>query len=91
MRLTEPKIRQITLKIVDELTGKKKVFCLNKEVIIKKIFNSIFNFLSVEDEINDFVRSKIKSMKKVVTEGGREWEILYKKYFEEELKKRNIH
>lgn len=90
MRLTEPKIRQITLKIAGILTAKNAVSCENKEILIKKIYDSISSFLKIEDLIDDLVRKKIKTFRKNIPDGGQEWEILYKKYFEEELKKRKI-
>jgi hypothetical protein len=41
-----------------------------------------------EEKIDRAVRQKILSPKRVVTEGGQEWDILYRKYYSEEMKKR---
>jgi hypothetical protein len=43
-----------------------------------------------EDEVDAFVRRKIGTLSRRVPEGGREWEILYRKYFEEEFARRKL-
>ena len=37
--------------------------------------------------IDSFVHDKIQSQKRDFPEGGREWEILYKQYYNEEIEK----
>ena len=46
--------------------------------------------MRIEDEIDTFVRQKIAKLSRRVPEGSREWEILYRKYFEEETAKRKM-
>ena len=45
------------------------------------------NFSSSEDQIDDIVRQKIASLSRQVPPGSREWDILYRKYIEEETRK----
>lgn len=45
------------------------------------------NFFQREDQIDDLVRQKIASLSRRVPPGSREWDILYRKYFEEESRK----
>ena len=40
--------------------------------------------LKEDDMIDALVRRKIASLKRGVPEGGNEWDILYRKYYEEE-------
>jgi hypothetical protein len=40
-----------------------------------------------EDRIDEVVRRKIASLSRRVVPGNREWDVLYRKYFEEELRK----
>ena len=42
------------------------------------------------DSLDDNVRQKLYSMKRVVVEGSSEWDALYGKFFEEELRKRGL-
>jgi hypothetical protein len=37
--------------------------------------------------VDELVRKKITSQKRDFPEGGREWEILYKQYYQEEMEK----
>jgi hypothetical protein len=43
-----------------------------------------------EDKIDEVVRRKIASLSRRVVPGSTEWDILYRRYFEEELRKRKI-
>jgi len=44
----------------------------------------LHDFFQREDQIDDIVRQKIQSLSRRVPPGSREWDILYRKYFEEE-------
>ena len=50
----------------------------------KQVLNDFFKW---EDAIDDIVRQKIESLSRRVPVGSREWDILYRKYFEEESRK----
>lgn len=47
----------------------------------------LHEFFQREDQIDDLVRQKIQSLSRQVPIGSREWDILYRKYFEEESRK----
>ena len=47
----------------------------------------LHDFFQREDQIDDIVRQKIQSLSRRVPPGSREWDILYRKYFEEESRK----
>lgn len=47
----------------------------------------IKEFVKEDQEIDSKARAKVASLKRGVVEGSPEWEILYKKYYEEERKK----
>jgi hypothetical protein len=44
-------------------------------------------FFQREDQLDDLVRRKIQSLSRPVPVGSREWDILYRKYHEEEMRK----
>jgi hypothetical protein len=44
-------------------------------------------FFHNEDQVDEIVRQKIQSLSRHVPLGSREWDILYRKYFEEESRK----
>jgi hypothetical protein len=45
-------------------------------------------FFQRQDQLDDLVRQKIQSLSRAVPVGSREWDILYRKYYEEEARKR---
>lgn len=47
-------------------------------------------YAKANDEADNAARSKIANQARRVPEGGREWDILYRKYFEEEMTRRNL-
>jgi len=40
-----------------------------------------------ETKIDAAARMKISSQRKIITEGSQEWDILYRKYYNDEVKK----
>ena len=44
-------------------------------------------FFSREDRLDEIVRQKIQSLSRPIPPGSREWDILYRKYREEEIKR----
>ncbi|NOX20800.1 MAG: DUF507 family protein [Nitrospirae bacterium] len=49
---------------------------------------SIIEELKLGEEIDEVVRRKLSSYSKKLVEGSPEWEVLYKKFFKEEEKRR---
>ncbi len=61
-------------------TELSRVLKITKDILTK--------YVSLDDEVDPVVRKKIASHSKQIPEGSREWDILYRKYFDEEMKKR---
>ncbi len=49
---------------------------------------AIAEFVKEDSEIDRKAREKVSSLKRNVVEGSPEWDIMYKKYYEEERNKR---
>lgn len=49
---------------------------------------ALLEFVQEAQDIDDKARAKVASLKRNVIEGSPEWDILYKKYYEEERGKR---
>ena len=47
--------------------------------------------LKVEDEIDRIVRQILRSMSKSPPEGSKEWEVLYERFYQEQMTKRRGH
>jgi hypothetical protein len=59
-----------------------------EERILREIKRTISDELKFEDEADAAARRTIQSLSRRVPEGSREWDVLYRKYFEEELNRR---
>jgi hypothetical protein len=46
--------------------------------------------LAAEEKIDKAARQKIESQRRTITEGTQEWDILYRKYYNEEVKKLGV-
>jgi hypothetical protein len=90
MRLTEEKARHISHLIIDAIYFDDMADYDDKELVTAEVKKVLVEYLKHEDEIDSLVKSKIKSLSRNVPAGSREWDILYKKYFEQEMRKRNI-
>ena len=89
MRLSVPKINQIAHLIAHRLASLDGVSCLrDKNDIRLRIKLIITDQLKLENDIDRAVRKIIESMSKAPPEGSKEWEVLYEKYYEEEMNRR---
>jgi len=87
--LSNDKISHMTHLLLKGLLGKGVINLKEEEGLVRKeIKNTISNELKVGEDLDETVRRKLHSLSKKLVEGSNEWEVLYKKYFEEEeLKK----
>lgn len=89
MKYSEDRIKNIALQIHDRLYLDNEVDYTDEEESLKIIKSVLLNYFQLEDQIDDVVTKKIMTLKKNITPGSSEWEILYQKYFEEEMQKRH--
>jgi hypothetical protein len=90
MRLSEDRITHIAHLVFDGVWKDDLVDFTDDDKALKEIKMVITGFLKVEDEADSAARKKIRSLSRDVPEGSREWDVLYKKYFEEEMAKRRF-
>ncbi|MCK4738615.1 MAG: DUF507 family protein [Deltaproteobacteria bacterium] len=90
MRLSEDRISHIAHLIVDGIYDDDLVDLVDDDDVLKEVKLSISSYLKIEDDADNMARDKIKSLSREVPEGSREWDILYKKYFEEETEKKQF-
>jgi len=55
-----------------------------------EIVKLITELLLTEDKVDRAARTKIRSQKREIPEGSEEWDILLRRYYQEELKKLGI-
>ncbi|MCP2520276.1 DUF507 family protein [Candidatus Aminicenantes bacterium AC-708-M15] len=87
-RLSREKINHFSQLILKALLEDKTVDLLDEPNAVRlTIVKAIENELQLYDELDKKAIQKIKSQKRSIEEGSREWEILYRKYYNEELQK----
>lgn len=87
-RLSREKISFLARKILNALYNNDQVEFLDDPNEIRlTIVRSIEDEMKLYDTLDKKAIEKIQSQKKSVEEGSREWEILYRKYYNEELSK----
>jgi uncharacterized protein len=91
MRLSREKIVRISHQIVDLLVQSKEVeFIEDRDTIRQHMVQTMTNILREEEKIEQEVRKRITSQKKEILEGSEEWDVLFRKYYFEELRRAGI-
>ena len=87
-KLSREKINFLSRQILNGLYRNDQVEFLDDPNEIRlSIVKSIEEELKLYDSLDKKAIDKIQSQKKPIEEGSREWEILYRKYYNEELAK----
>ena len=89
MRLSEDRIYHISHLIQDMLIRNRNIDILQtEERVLREIKRTIADELKFVDEADEAARRTIQSLSRRVPEGSREWDVLYRKYVEEEMNRR---
>ena len=89
MGLTRPKINYLSHLIVKALQQAGTVTFLKPENDVRlQIVKTLTDELKIEEVIDAEVRRKLASYSRKIVEGNREWDIMYQKFYEQEMKKR---
>lgn len=88
MRLSNEKITHLTHVALKGLLSKGVISLFGEEGQIRhEMRRVILRELKIAEDIDRAVRAKLKSYSKKIPEGGTEWDVLYQKFFREELAK----
>jgi len=90
MRISDDRIRHFAHLMVDAIYNDDLVEYDDEEKVVAEVKRIMMDFFSAEDKIDQYVRDKIRSLKRDVPQGSSEYEILFRKYYEEELRKRRL-
>jgi len=89
MRLSEDRISHLSHKIVDGVVrGGLVERVVAEEKVLREIKHALTEELRFDDEADAAARRTIQSLSRRLPEGSPEWEVLYRKYREEELRRR---
>lgn len=91
MRVSREKINQLSHVVTAALAARPEVgFTEDHNSVRLEIRKMLEGLFAGEARMDEAVRAKIASQKKSILEGTDEWEILYRKYYMEELKKLGV-
>ncbi|HET6364881.1 MAG TPA: DUF507 family protein [Nitrospirota bacterium] len=89
MRLSEDRISHISHLVLNALVQDRHVNALQpEERLLREIKRTITAELQFEDEADAAARRTIQSLSRRVPEGSPEWDVLYRKYMDEEMRRR---
>ncbi len=91
MRLSPDKVNKLAHTVADALAELEQVEFLEDRNSIRTEARRILEMLLKQEERIDLAaKAKIESQRRTITEGTQEWDILYRKYYNEEVKKLGI-
>ena len=87
MRLSREKVNLLSHQITEKLVSLDEVeFIEDRNTIRLAVVDILMKWLKKEEEVDKAARHKVESQKRGIPEGSAEWDILYRKYYEEEMR-----
>ncbi len=91
MRLSREKVNKLAHAVADTLAEMENVDFVEDRNSIRLEARRILELLMAQEaRIDAAARQKIESQRRTILEGSQEWDILYRKYYNEEVKKLGI-
>ena len=88
MRISRDKVNKVAHVVTDALADLDAVeFVEDRNTLRLQVRKILEELLNQEEKIDQSARQKIESQKRTILEGSQEWDILYRKYYSEEVKK----
>jgi hypothetical protein len=91
MRISRDKLNKLAHTVADALAEIDQVgFLEDRNTIRQEARKALETLLNEEAKIDTSARQKIASQRKIILEGSQEWDILYRKYYNDEVRKLGI-
>ena len=91
MRISRDKLNKLAHTVADSLAEIDAVgFLEDRNTIRQETRKELEALLTEEARIDNAARAKIASQRKIILEGSQEWDILYRKYYNDEVRKLGI-
>ena len=88
MKLSREKVMHLSHLILNYMNNDEEIeFFADPQEIRTQIFQMISDEMRADEAIDALVRRKIETQKRTIAEGSDEWDVLYRKYYEEEAAK----
>ena len=90
-RVSREKVNKLAHAVADTLANMENVeFVEDRNTIRLEVKRLLELLMAQEARIDAAARQKIESQRRTILEGSQEWDILYRKYYNEEVKKLGI-
>ena len=91
MRISRDKVNKLAHVIADTLAEVDEAEFLEDRNTLRQEARKILEVLFAEEvKIDAAARQKISSQQRIILEGSPEWDILYRKYYNDEVKRLGI-
>jgi len=91
VRVSRDKVNKVAHVVTDALAEMGEVeFLEDRNTLRLEVRKILEDLLNQEEKIDQAARHKIENQKRTILEGSQEWDILYRKYYNEEVKKLGI-
>ena len=87
-RLSDNRINALARLVLRELAAEGEI--VNERAALAESKRVLAEHFQRDDKIDELVRRKIASLARRVIPGSTEWDVLYRRYFEEEARKRKF-
>ena len=88
MIISEERQTYLAHQVTDAVYNDDLVDFTDDDNALRAAKKAILEFVREDAEIDKFARDKVASLKRGVIEGSPEWDVMYRKYYEEERAKR---
>ncbi|HMN67235.1 MAG TPA: DUF507 family protein [Bdellovibrionales bacterium] len=86
--ISEDRVAHLARIVVDGIWNDDMVDYVDDDAALRAGKKGLNEFVKSLAEVETSVNAKIASLKRGVVEGSPEWDVLYGKYFEEEMQRR---
>ena len=87
MRLSRDKVNVLSHAVADKLASMDEIeFIEDRNTIRLAVFDLLMLWLKKEEALDAAARKMVASQSRKIPEGSAEWEILYRKYYEEGMR-----
>jgi hypothetical protein len=88
VRVSRDKVNKVAHVLTDALADMNEVdFLEDRNTVRLEVRKILEELLNQEEKIDQAAKHKIESQRRTILEGSQEWDILYRKYYNEEVKK----
>ncbi len=91
MRISRDKVNKLAHTVADALADTPEAEFMEDRNTLRQEARKILEVLFADEaKIDAAARGKISSQQRIIVEGSQEWDILYRKYYNDEVKRLGI-